>query len=440
MRLCLLFAAPLLAGVLLVPAGAPAQSTAAIPCDRDYTVARGDTLGTIAQRAYGRSARYRALYAVNAARIGSDINSIEVGTRLSIPCDPETAPPAASLPPLETSTVGTPQQLPFDRSRRQVEIVFNKPSAPEMILNRQIIDPFLAEITRVTRGRVRFVAPATVNRDPEVQLELVRSGKVDGAYLFNGHIAEINPLVQISMRPMTGGSALQTALALWRTHEAYSRPTGPFEGVHLLGFVGGAPSHLWRVPSSSSGSVPLATIAPVASLLEGLALEKNIRPGETQLRRIGRPGPASGQTDAFVALAYGTARSSGIWERARSVIEIPGGLNAPTYSVVISEAKWMQISPRDQEAIRRLSGERLALRSSAWDAFENAERRWMQARGLKVTQADFDLLVQIQGRAQHSWEQWIQHADAAGIPGYEVINAFFREMETLRRRYPAGRS
>ena len=125
-------------------------------------------------------------------------------------------------------------------------------------------------------------------------------------------------------------------------------------------------------------------------------------------------------------------------KNAKSVIEVDGGVYAPTFSVFIRADTWARIAPKDREAIEALLGESLAQRSAAWDAFDNSQKRAMLKQGLKVEQADLDLLIELQDRAHLAWETWIANANKAGVPGYEAIEAFFAEMEALRRQNPAA--
>ena len=422
---------------LLAPQMAPAQSTDRIACGPDYFVAPGDTLSQIARRAYGRLERYQQIYAVNVDRIGPDINVIEVGTALRIPCDIEGAQPAGTgaatfeaAPDLAVTAQGVPSN--------KVDIVFNKASAPGFIINVGIIDPFLADITRATNGRVTFSEPESINRDPEAQLAGVRSGSFDGAYQFNGHLTESHPLLQITMQPMIGGTALQTAIALWRTHTQHFQGADNFDDVKLLGFIGSPPAHIWRVsdaPVTENEQLD-GNNAWAVPYFDGLDTKGATAVREENADRIRLLDQTPGLPPATFALAHGAARAVGIWTQARTVTEIDGGVYAPTFSVVISKEKWDQISPADQQAIERLSGETLALRSAAWDAFDNGHKQQMIKEGLTIIQPDFDLLAELQDRARVSWENWIQNADAVGVPGFDAINTFFREMKALRAQYP----
>lgn len=69
--------------VALMMSRAQAQS---IPCGGEYTVRPGDTLSSIAYRAYGNAAAIEVLFNSNRRRIGNDPSLITKGTVLFIPC------------------------------------------------------------------------------------------------------------------------------------------------------------------------------------------------------------------------------------------------------------------------------------------------------------------------------------------------------------------
>ncbi|MEM1162143.1 MAG: LysM peptidoglycan-binding domain-containing protein, partial [Pseudomonadota bacterium] len=373
-----------------------ANAQAQITCGAEYTVVRGDSVSAIARRAYGDGELDR-FFALNRDRIGPNPNLLEVGTRLRVPCDLERAQ-RVGLPPIQTESdqVGLPkqsqQQVRVVSGNGRINIVFNKAAAPEFILNTAIIDPLLADISRVTEGRVTFSEPPQVNRSPEAQMALVTTGKVDGAYIFNGYLADTHPLVQVTMNPMMGGTALQTALALWRIHQKHFLAAGTFDDVHLLGFVGAPPAQIWRMTDRTPAQLADAITVPSFDTLGDI---KGVR---------GQPAATPPET---LAMAHGAARAVGVWSQARAVTEIDGGVYAPTFSVFISTDKWNQIIPRDRQAIRNLMGESLALRSAAWDAFDDQQKAEMLEQGLKEIEADFALLAELQDRARLRWEDWI---------------------------------
>lgn len=401
-----------------------------IPCGSSYIVVQGDTLGAISNRAYGPG-RIPDLYAANAATIGRNINLIEIGMVLTIPCFGDTAESVeANFDPAPDLEAGAQEDL------ASVEIVFNKSSAPRFIMNVGIIDPFLAEITRVTDGRVTFVEPDEVNREGRAQFELVRSGEVGGAYVFNGYIAKRNPLIQITMQPMMGGSAVETAVALWRTHVAHFAEAENFADVQLLGFVGAPPAHIWRVseaPVTDEEKLVGNNAWPVP-YFEGLDTRGAAAVRAEAAERIRLLDEAQSGEPPTYALAHGAARAVGVWTEARRVTEIDGGVYAPAFSVVFNKDVWERISPQDRQAILTLSGEALALRSSKWDDFDNGHKAEMLASGLELVPAAPELLAELQDNARASWEEWIESADAEGISGFQSARFFTEQIEAAKAR------
>lgn len=81
-----------------------------------YKVKVGDNLRFIARAAYGDADLYRLIYDANVAIIGEKADLIEIGTTLSIPCDPKSVaastPEALPAPESVTPVAATPETAP----------------------------------------------------------------------------------------------------------------------------------------------------------------------------------------------------------------------------------------------------------------------------------------------------------------------------------------
>ena len=417
--------------------GASAQSASQrIECDQVYVVQPGDTLSRISSRAYGADS-LRALYDFNKETIGQNPNLILVGQRINIPCGLNEASARRALqadfspaPQDEAaSTIETTAQA--DATGDNLVLTFNRAAAPKFIMNVGIIDGYLAEITEVTEGRVSFVDPPKTDRDPRAQLDLVLSGKVDGAYVFNGHLSDSHPLLQLPMQPLMGGTAEQTAIAMWRLHETHMSQTDYLSGVHLLGFIGAPAAHIWRLKDSlvKPDENIQASNEYTVPYFDGLDTRGAAAVQEENAAWLSEFDEDQGLNLTMV-MAHGAALAGGIWkEDNRSVTEIPNGVYTPTFSVVLSKAAWDRISLADQAAIAAISGEVLSSKSAAWDAFDNGLRSRMLGLGLDVVDADMALLAELQDQSRIGLESWIAEADASGLDGYQAVTDY---METLK--------
>lgn len=389
-------------------------------CGETYSVVAGDTLSKISLRAYG-SFLYQPIYTQNIDVIGSNPDMIYVGQTLLIPC---------------LSAEGTILADASDEAviEGQLVFTFNKASAPPFIINSGIIDKYLADVTEVTEGRVVFVDPEVINRDREQQLELVSSGAVDGAYVLNSTLASSHPLLQIAMQPMFGGSAEQTAVSMWRLHDAYLSQSDYFPEAHLLGFVAAPAAHIWR-----DASAPVTTTENIAGknvysvpYFNGLDTRGPAAMREELAGRLADYKAQNSDAPTFF-LAHGAALAIGLWNENStvSVMEVDNGVYTPTFSVILSNEAWAQISPEDQAAIREISGEALAHRSSAWDDFDNAFRKRMLDLGLNFKKAEKALADNLWLSSLGDLNAWIDAAEARGIPGVEATNFYLASLRSL---------
>ena len=427
-----------------VTSSAFAQGTS-IDCGQTYSVVRGDTLSQINNRAYGNF-KFQALFKHNANIIGSNPNRIYVGMLLEVPCENADGTfaampgetPAADVVQITQAVQGT---QPTDDGTALVSddgtvvLSFNKTSAPPFVINSGIIDIYLAQITEVTDGRVTFVNPDIMNRDPEAQFDLVTSGQVDGAYVLNSLLAETHPLLQLPMLPLQGGSAEQTATALWRLHEEHLSKSDYFDEAQLLGFVAAPAAHIWR-----KSDAPVSAVENIAEkndyavpYFKGLDVRgpKVLREEVSSWMEAYK---AENTEDPTFFLAHGAARAVGIWTEDMTVTEVDYGLYTPTFSVILSNEAWAQISPADRDAIMEISGEKLAMRSASWDAFDNGFRADMVANNLKIVKADAGLLSNLEQYAADGILTWSRHAVQKNIAADEAVASYQNALRALEDR------
>ena len=400
---------------------------AAITCGETYTVVGGDTLSRISNRAYG-DGPFDMLFEANRATIGSNPNMIFVGQEFVVPCvggDTANVVLATENESEEVAAIA-PENLVF---------TFNKTSAPKFIINSGIVDIYLAEIAEVTDGRVQFVDPAEMNRDASAQFDLVTSGTVDAAYVFNGYLSDTHPLLQLPMVPLMGGSAEQTAVSLWRLHDQYLAQTDYFDEAKLLGFIAAPAAHIWRLSDQPVvlGTDIANTNNYAVPYFEGLDTRgpKAVR-AENEMQLMAQNEAENGTLTFF--MAHGAARAAGIWTEDRTVTEVDNGLYTPTFSVILSNDAWSQISPRDQAAITEISGEHFAHRSASWDAFDEGHRRHMLDTGLNIVRADAALLGELADVSVTQTAQWAAQADAIGVDGQAALAAYQSSLQLLQDR------
>lgn len=164
------FAQKLLCGgaaLLLSSAAAQAQEACST-----YKVAVGDNLRYIARAAYGDADLYRLIYDANVAIIGEKADLIEIGTTLSIPCDPKTFADTTqeTLPAPESVTpvAATPEPAPVATDSAPVV----SPQKPIAIVTGNGYAPFADETLPGGGMMTQLVEMAVFRADPGIAYNL----------------------------------------------------------------------------------------------------------------------------------------------------------------------------------------------------------------------------------------------------------------------------
>jgi TRAP-type C4-dicarboxylate transport system substrate-binding protein len=102
--------------------------------------------------------------------------------------------------------------------------------------------------------------------------------------------------------------------------------------------------------------------------------------------------------------------------------------------MIMNEAKWKQISPADQAAINKLSGEALARRAGkSWDEADARGEKAMRDANIAITTATPQFIAEIKARTDGLEKTWIDKVKAKGVDGAEVLKAVRAELGTAMR-------
>ena len=94
---------------------------------------------------------------------------------------------------------------------------------------------------------------------------------------------------------------------------------------------------------------------------------------------------SKGVVDVFCCIEYGDLNAFKVLQYVGAVTEVDGAVFSPKFSVFIHNAKWEQISPKDQAAIMKLSGEALARRSALIDDHNaDLKKKYIAGGGIVV--------------------------------------------------------
>jgi TRAP-type C4-dicarboxylate transport system substrate-binding protein len=316
----------------------------------------------------------------------------------------------------------------------EVTILFSPFAPPNDVINTGIIYPWAKDVEQATQGRVKIKFSDTPLAPPQQQWEMVTQGVADGAYQFNGF--EINRLFlpQIAHLPFLGPSAETASVALWDIYKKDFEKAGEYRDVHLVGLLVGPTGQFYSLND---------TVLDDAAKFNGLKMWALPGVPARAMAKLGAsvvPGPAvrihdivsKGIVDAFAGIAVYHADAYNGIQFAKSVTVLPGGISAPSFSVILRKAVWDSIPPADQKLIAAVSGEALARKASVWDKGDaEAWKRFLARGGKRV-----DASPQFTDSLAKSWafldEEWIANAAKRKVDGKAALADYRAALKRLQ--------
>ncbi len=280
----------------------------------------------------------------------------------------------------------------------------------------RILEPWLAEVQRVTQGRVRIETAPKVVGTVAGQYDVVRDGLADIALVVPGYTATRFELTELFELPFLGESLESRSPATWRVYQQELAKYGEFKDVHVASVFMAAVGQFYtskkelRTLDDFKG-VKLRSPNPATSqaitLLGAVPISKPV-PEIYELT-------TGGVIDGGVIVAE-TIVGFKLQDVLKRVSTVPGGMSSSTLLVAMNKAKWDALSKQDQDAITQVSGEALArLAGRVTDESERESFAKISAAGATVHRFDAATVAQLRARLAPVEQGWIEKAKRKGV-------------------------
>ena len=299
---------------------------------------------------------------------------------------------------------------------------------PTHYVVKDILQPWMAEVSNATEGRVTIsLQPKPVGSPPQ-HWELARKGVADITWGNFTYEPERFKHVWFAELPMMGTSSEASSVALWRTYTQYLSTNEAFKGVTMLGvgMLGGGqfhhPSRLIDSPEDlkgqkvrmggpiqkqlleALGAVPVSAQATKAyEMLEGGAIDASLHPMESVVNF---------RLDSTL--------------KQHSIV--PAGLYDAAFFLVMNERRFKALSAEDQAAVLKISGEAFSRRwGQAFDTHNRAAEAQMRAAGHAFGQPNAALLEKIRGVRTSILADLQAQGPSFGVADYGAMVAFYEQ-------------
>lgn len=297
---------------------------------------------------------------------------------------------------------------------------------PKHFACSEVLPGWIAEVERVTEGRVTGIIPPKSVAPPPEQLASVEKGLADVAVQFNGLIQNRVKGPLVAMQPFVSiDDAEAMSKALWATNRKFF--PDEFTSVQLLSQFVISPSQLYSQTDTPINSIdelagrkmwvlpgPLAAIAK--QLGSGVVSTPAVKSNEIISRGVvdGHLGLDPQAVQAFQLMPY-----------TRSTTSFDKDIYSTSFSVFANSDKWMEISQEDREAIMGISGDVLGGAFGArWNAAAKAAEAAYGEAGIEVIAADPAFEAALVEASGFVTDGWLKAAGEAGIDGAAALEFY----------------
>jgi TRAP-type C4-dicarboxylate transport system substrate-binding protein len=307
-------------------------------------------------------------------------------------------------------------------------LIFNCFFPPKHYVCTEFMPELKNRIETATEGRVKVNTPPKSLSAPPDQYDGVVGGVMDGALQFNAFIANQVPGIQFSLLPFVGSTHSEVAgPALWETYQKFFADKNEYGEAKLISVYASSGNELYSLTdepimtATDIGSRKMWGLpGVVANTLKGTGSSVVAGPAVQMLEIISK-----GVVDGYAGVPWGSVQAFKLGDYTKSATELERKLFQPTFSFVVSNAKWDKISAEDQVAIMTVMGADYAKWAGAFQDKVNTQARAnMMEAGVAVHPGSKELENELRALGQPMIDAWIAKADEMGVDGQEIIDFY----------------
>jgi TRAP-type C4-dicarboxylate transport system substrate-binding protein len=283
-------------------------------------------------------------------------------------------------------------------------------------IHEGLIRPWIADVERVTEGRVTVeFLPKAVGK-PAEQFDVVADGLADMGVILPGYTPGRFPLLELGELPLLSSDAAVIAPAFYRAYTEFLEPLNPLGNTHVLTIFSTTPNQIVtdtkiiETLADFSGlkmRAPTVTSIPIINAIGAVPVQKPV----SEMYELASTGIVDGTFFAATAV-----RDWKLGDLLPYMTEVDGGIGQPVMAFLINEAKWASISEVDRAAIMSVSGEVLAHKAgSNYSESDVGALVELQENGMTVAEASPALMEELRAALAPVEADWIARAGEAGL-------------------------
>lgn len=243
---------------------------------------------------------------------------------------------------------------------------------PGQAMRVQVVEPWIADVEKVTQGRVKIdTAPKVVGTLP-AQFDVARDGQADIVIFIPGYTPNRFDVLEVLQLPFVSEDPEVLAPLADRFYRKNLAQYGEFKGVHPLSVYVVSPGQVFN------SKRPLRTVAD----FKGLKMRSPQQSATQALSLLGAVPISKPVSETYELLSSGVIDGTfmppesipafKLTELVPYATIVPGAIYNTVLVLGINEDKWKSLSAADRDAISKISGEAFA--KNIGKAYANGDR------------------------------------------------------------------
>jgi len=228
---------------------------------------------------------------------------------------------------------------------------------PGQAMRVEVVEPWIAEVEKVTNGRVKIdTAPKVVGTLP-AQFDVARDGQADLVIFIPGYTPNRFDLLEVLQLPFVSDNPEVLAPLADRFFRKNLESYGEFKGVHPLSVYVVSPGQVFNSKRA------LRSIAD----FKGLKMRSPQTSATQALTLLGAVPISKPVSETYELLSSGVIDGTfmppesipafKLTELVPYATIVPGAIYNTVLVLAINEDKWKSLRPEDRDAITRISGD-----------------------------------------------------------------------------------
>ena len=325
--------------------------------------------------------------------------------------------------------VATALATPETRSAQAKELILNNYLPTRTPIYIGTLRRLKQRLEKESNGEIKVTIPATTLGPQWKQWQLVETGVADIALVPNYSQRQRIFLPTVAELPLLTKTVESASGALWATQQKYFGPANEYKGVKQITLALLSSRHIAnnQRPIEKADDVKGLKIWTQAGVL--LSVVKTLGGiGVTapypKLFELASKGNIDGMT-----IASDTLLASRTMPYVSHLTQIPGGLGNVSFSVIMNQSTWNDLSAKNKDAVMRAQQDLAAAGGKTIDAAVAKARGVVNAKGVKIIKASDTFVAELEKKLAFIRTDWVEKAKKKGLPNaQEALDFYIAEM------------